>query len=326
MIKGKQVYLDQDSWRRLQSAMRLARHWTKCPIIQVAFLQRRRHGLTVNNKDHILCRGALTQCSGQRTSTSSCTVPTPSSSQVNCIEYKTGQHPRTRLPPSKASQACESTFSCEFSKQQTDSSVFQCKVCQYSSLGQVPNCWLSSGMQSELGADYNGPLDMSPHECNLIEREIEKLIQKGAVSPVDPVQDQFISQIFVVPKKEGRFRPVVNLKALNRHMKHLHFKMEGAYLQKDLLQKGLDGIHRSKGCVSIGGSGTALQTSPEIYVGRATFPVSVPSIWTFHCPLSVYQGDETGDVFAGPFFVRLWYQKNSSVHLTSVGITHARLD
>ena len=45
-------------------------------------------------------------------------------------------------------------------------------------------------------------LHLSPQECNLVEKEIEKLIQKGAVSPVDPVQDQFISQIFVVPKKE----------------------------------------------------------------------------------------------------------------------------
>ena len=31
---------------------------------------------------------------------------------------------------------------------------------------------------------------------------------------------------------------MVNLKALNRHMKRLHFKMESAHLLKDLLQKG----------------------------------------------------------------------------------------
>ena len=63
-------------------------------------------------------------------------------------------------------------------------------------------------------------------------------------------------------------------------------------------ERGLDGIHRSKGCISISVSGTTLQTSPEIHVGRATSPVSVSSIRTFHCPSGVYQGDETGDVFA----------------------------
>ena len=86
------------------------------------------------------------------------------------------------------------------------------------------------------------------------------------------MQSQFISQIFVVPKKEGRFRPVVNLKALNRHIKCLHFKMEGAHLLKDLLQKGdwMVSIDLHKGRISIGISGTALQTSPAVHVGRTT--------------------------------------------------------
>ena len=79
-------------------------------------------------------------------------------------------------------------------------------------------------------------LHLNPQECSLVQEEVEKLIQKGAISPVEPVQGQFISQIFVVPKKEGKFRPAVNLKALNRSTKRLHFKMEG--LLKDLLQKG----------------------------------------------------------------------------------------
>ena len=81
-------------------------------------------------------------------------------------------------------------------------------------------------------------LHLSPQECSLVQKEIGKLLQKGAITPVKSVQGQFVSQIFVVPKKDGKFRPVVNLKALNRFMKRLHFKMEGVHLLKDLLQKG----------------------------------------------------------------------------------------
>ena len=37
----------------------------------------------------------------------------------------------------------------------------------------------------------------------------------------------FISSIFTISKKSGGFRPVVNLKALNKFVVYNHFKMEG---------------------------------------------------------------------------------------------------
>ena len=52
-------------------------------------------------------------------------------------------------------------------------------------------------------------------------------------------------------------------------MKHLHFKTEGAHLLKDLLQKGDWMV--SKGYISIGAGGTAVQTGPAVYVGRTRF-------------------------------------------------------
>ena len=44
--------------------------------------------------------------------------------------------------------------------------------------------------------------------------------------------------MFLVPKKDGRLRPVINLKALNQSVKTEHFKMEGIYMLKDLLKAG----------------------------------------------------------------------------------------
>ena len=70
-----------------------------------------------------------------------------------------------------------------------------------------------------------------------MEEEIQNLLQKGAVVMVSPCQDQFISRLFLVPKKDGSFRPVVSLKPLNCFVQKFHFKMEGSEMIKDLLRK-----------------------------------------------------------------------------------------
>ena len=36
----------------------------------------------------------------------------------------------------------------------------------------------------------------------------------------------FVCSLFVIPKKTGGFRPIVNLKPLNKFIKYEHFKME----------------------------------------------------------------------------------------------------
>ena len=53
---------------------------------------------------------------------------------------------------------------------------------------------------------------------------------------VKPVSDQFISNLFLVPKRDGKSRPVINLKDLNTFLQYDHFKMEGIHLLRDLLQ------------------------------------------------------------------------------------------
>ena len=57
--------------------------------------------------------------------------------------------------------------------------------------------------------------------------EIESMLTKGAIREAIPKRDQFLSNIFVTPKGEDQFRPIINLKGLNRHVPYHHFKMEG---------------------------------------------------------------------------------------------------
>ena len=89
-------------------------------------------------------------------------------------------------------------------------------------------------MQSLVPAE----MAISAEQQSLISAEIQTLIQKGPVSLQEPHQVGFISQLFLVPKKDGGFRPVVNLKALNIFIQEEHFKMEGFHMVKDLMRQG----------------------------------------------------------------------------------------
>ena len=69
-----------------------------------------------------------------------------------------------------------------------------------------------------------------------MEQEVTSLQSKGAIIPVtrNP-REGFFSTLFLVPKKDGKMRPVINLKALNVFVKSQHFKMEGIHLIPDLM-------------------------------------------------------------------------------------------
>ena len=85
--------------------------------------------------------------------------------------------------------------------------------------------------------------NMPPHishnqsEKENIEQEIAAMLQKGAIQVVSPMKGEFISPIFLVPKKDGGSKPVINLKRLNFHIVYQHFKMEGLHLLKHIIQE-----------------------------------------------------------------------------------------
>ena len=81
------------------------------------------------------------------------------------------------------------------------------------------------------------PLNMNQEEVLLEDQEIQDLLREGAVKLSEPSSDQFLSSIFLIPKKNGGHHPVINLKKLNQHIPYVHFKMEGLVLLKELLQK-----------------------------------------------------------------------------------------
>lgn len=67
---------------------------------------------------------------------------------------------------------------------------------------------------------------------------IEKLRNLGAIRTCTPVAGQFLSSYFLVPKSDGSFRFVLNLKKLNKFICTSHFKMEDGRTAEKLMSQG----------------------------------------------------------------------------------------
>ena len=68
--------------------------------------------------------------------------------------------------------------------------------------------------------------NFSAKELHFVNDEIAKLLNKKVIIPSQHEDDQFISTIFLTPKKDGLFRLILNLKKFNRFVRYQHFKME----------------------------------------------------------------------------------------------------
>ena len=57
---------------------------------------------------------------------------------------------------------------------------------------------------------------MSLEEKKLVNTEVQELLRKGAITPAQVSEDQFVSNIFLRLKEDGCFHLIINLKKLNQ--------------------------------------------------------------------------------------------------------------
>ena len=72
------------------------------------------------------------------------------------------------------------------------------------------------------------PLKFSNEEADKIQKELNRFLLNRIIEPaMEDTQDEFISNIFIRPKKDGRVRIILNLKLFNeKYVDKFHFKME----------------------------------------------------------------------------------------------------
>ena len=73
---------------------------------------------------------------------------------------------------------------------------------------------------------YNPHSKRTYEETRIIDSEIQKLLAKKVIEPIEHSENEIISKIFVREKKDGTFRMILNLKKLNEFTTKLHFKMD----------------------------------------------------------------------------------------------------
>ncbi|XP_026102420.1 uncharacterized protein LOC113073888 [Carassius auratus] len=76
---------------------------------------------------------------------------------------------------------------------------------------------------------FNGvsPTLVGPEQALVMEQEVHALLRKEAIEVVPPHEREsgFYSRYFIVPKKDGGLRPILDLRLVNRSVKRLKFRM-----------------------------------------------------------------------------------------------------
>jgi hypothetical protein len=67
-------------------------------------------------------------------------------------------------------------------------------------------------------------------------REIQSLLEKGAIRETKHQEGQVLSSLFLREKKDGSQRPILNLKNLNQYVPYEHFKMESLKDVKNIIE------------------------------------------------------------------------------------------
>ena len=86
---------------------------------------------------------------------------------------------------------------------------------------------------------------MTAEQALVLDKEINRLLNNHCIEEVDPTHPSdhpiLYSPIFLKgkPNCPNEWRPLINLKPLNRLMSHRHFQMEGLNIVRDLLRPGM---------------------------------------------------------------------------------------
>ncbi len=135
---------------------------------------------------------------------------------------------------------------------------------------------------------FNGVVQSltSPRNAQALRQEIGCLLEKGAVERVPPneLESGFYSRYFVVPKRDGGLRPILDLRPINRALCERPFRM--ITLKHILAQIRVRGF---EGRVFSHSDSTASQTVSEVYLREHCVPILCSPVRAGSGPAHVFK-------------------------------------
>ena len=129
----------------------------------------------------------------------------------------------------------------------------------------------------------------------LVDAEVNKLLSIGAIKAIPFSKENFYSRLFLVPKKEGTYRPVIDLSQLNRFVENFHFQMESISCLKTLLRRG-----DLMTCIDLKDAYLSVHVHKSSQKYPSVFPVEKqliclprPAIWAKYRSQGIYKANKT---------------------------------
>ena len=116
--------------------------------------------------------------------------------------------------------------------------------------------------------------------------QITLMLQKNAITEVPPDSPGFYSNVFLVRKASGGWRPVIDLKNLNAHIHAPHFRMfTTSSVLSSVEKRRLRVQDRSAGCVLSCTDSSTQQLIPQVRLRKQGVPVSSTTFRSKYSPL-----------------------------------------
>ena len=133
--------------------------------------------------------------------------------------------------------------------------------------------------------------EMDTAKAQILTKEVDNLVAKGAITECVDDGGGFVSPLFLVPKSDGSWRPVINLRDFNLYVA-CSLSLQDGIGKDHHTERRLDAEVGPKGCLPLCAHSPCPPEVPQVSVGRQAMAVQSPALWSEQCTPNVHQADE----------------------------------